>query len=89
VLTANGKGGIENVELREMDQYALYLKVTFSGGDPTTPHYSEPSAAKEGISGGTAAAIALGVILAVVIVAVVVLIVLGKLVFSHGSDADP
>jgi hypothetical protein len=29
------------------------------------------------------------VILAIVIVAVVVLIVLGKLVFSHGSDADP
>jgi hypothetical protein len=89
VLHSNGNGGIENVELRQRDQYALYLKVTFSGGDPTTPHYSEPSAAKEGISGGTAAAIALGVILAVVIVAVVVLIVLGKLVFSHGSDADP
>jgi hypothetical protein len=66
----------------------LFAQLTFSGGDPTASHYSE-SDSDSGISGGTAAAIALGVILFVVILAVVLLIVLGKLAFTHGSDADP
>jgi hypothetical protein len=88
VLDYAGTGGVDNADLRTEYQ-CIYMDLKFSGGDPTTPHYSEPSAAEEGMSAGSAAAIALGVILGVVIIAVVVLIVLGKLVFSHGSDADP
>jgi hypothetical protein len=87
-ISYGGSGGIANATIQAKSR-CLYVDLKFTGGDPNAPHYSEPSAAGEGISSGTAAAIALGVILAVVIVAVVLLIVLGKLVFSHGSDAEP
>jgi hypothetical protein len=72
------------------NRQCLFAQLTFSGGDPTSPHYSAPSNSDDsGLSAGSAAAITLGVILFVVIVAVVLLIVLGKLAFTHGSDADP
>jgi hypothetical protein len=88
LISYGGSGGFANATIQPHLR-CLYVDLKFTGGDPNAPHYSETSAAEEGISSGTAAAIALGVILAVVIVAVVLLIVLGKLVFSHGSDAEP
>jgi hypothetical protein len=69
----------------------LVFRAKYAGGDPLSPHYSapgDPADSDSGLDAGAAAAIALGVILLVVVVVVVLLIVLGKLVFSRGTDVS-
>jgi hypothetical protein len=48
MLAYTGSGGFANAAL--VQSQAIYLKISFRGGDTTTFHYSEPSAADEGMN---------------------------------------
>jgi hypothetical protein len=59
----------------------VYARISYSGGDPTSPQYSPPGQDDEGsgLSAGAIAAIVLGVVLGIGIITVIVLVALGKL----------
>jgi hypothetical protein len=63
----------------------LLARTHYSGGDPTSAHYSEPEQEDEGLSAGDIAAIVLGVILGLGIITVIVLVALGKLKWASGA----